>query len=116
MRLKSSLSKRKRFDFEKRRGVTCYFICYVPYLFLDSYYSNNKVLEYWFLSEVKRQLGVIVVKVMSEYVYGVMSNTGDGDEFLWRLGVCLTEEDAAEQFAEYLGSGNWIDKVKVLKN
>ncbi|WP_227493025.1 hypothetical protein [Bacillus paranthracis] len=53
--------------------------------------------------------------VVPEFVYGVMSNTGDGDEFLWRLGVCLTEEDASEKFAEYLGSGNWIDKVKVLK-
>lgn len=56
-----------------------------------------------------------MVGVVPDFVYGVMTNTGDGDEFLWRLGVCLTEEDADEKFAEYLGSGNWIGKVKVLK-
>lgn len=54
------------------------------------------------------------MEVKPEFVWGVMSNTGDGDEFLWRLGVCLTEEDACETLSEYLVGGNWLDKVKVL--
>ncbi|EOG8705890.1 hypothetical protein ACLJKH_000229 [Bacillus cereus] len=49
-----------------------------------------------------------------EFVYGIISNTGDGNEHLWHLGVCLTEEEAYEKLRQYLHYNSWIGQIKVL--
>ena len=49
-----------------------------------------------------------------KFVYGLFSNTGDGNEHYWHLGVCLTEEEAYETWESYLDHGCWIDEIKVL--
>ncbi|WP_176543167.1 hypothetical protein [Bacillus thuringiensis] len=49
-----------------------------------------------------------------EFVWGVISNTGDGNEHLWHLGVCLTEDEAYEKLSQHLDSSSWLGQIKVL--
>lgn len=49
----------------------------------------------------------------NNYVYGLFSNTGDGDEHLWNLGVCLTEEKAYELWENKLDYGAWIGEIEI---
>lgn len=47
-------------------------------------------------------------------VYGLISNTGDGNQHLWHLGVCLTEEEAFEKWENMLDFNCWIGEIKVI--
>ncbi|RDU38781.1 hypothetical protein DRW41_04265 [Neobacillus piezotolerans] len=48
-------------------------------------------------------------------VYGLMTDTGSGNEFLYDLGVWETEESANEYLANKLphSTGIWVEKIEI---
>ncbi|WP_409275990.1 hypothetical protein V1499_10330 [Neobacillus sp. SCS-31] len=48
-------------------------------------------------------------------VYGLMTNTGSGNEFLYDLGVWETEEAASDYLANKLphSTGIWVEKIEI---